>query len=126
MVQEHGLGDRVEIRDRFIPNDEAALLFGAAHASLLPYRSASQSGVVQLSFAHGCPVIATRVGGLPAAVNQGVDGLLCEPSAADVARTIERMAGEHETLAAGARAGSDAVSFRRYGELVDAAVAGLS
>jgi hypothetical protein len=36
------------------------------------------------------------------------------------------MAGEHETLAAGARAGSDAVSFRRYGELVDAAVAGLS
>ena len=91
-----GLGDRVEIRDRFIPNDEAALLFGAAHASLLPYRSASQSGVVQLSFAYGCPVIATRVGGLPAAVGDGVDGILCEPSAADVAAAIERMAREHE------------------------------
>jgi glycosyltransferase involved in cell wall biosynthesis len=126
MVRARGLGNRVEIRDRFIPNDEAALLFGAAHASLLPYRSASQSGVVQLSFAYGCPVIATRVGGLPAAISDGVDGLLCEPNAADVAKTIERMAREHETLAAGARAGSDAVSFRRYGELLDEAVAGLS
>jgi glycosyltransferase involved in cell wall biosynthesis len=126
MVQARGLGDRVEIRDRFIRNDEAALLFGAAHACLLPYRSASQSGVVQLSFAYGCPVIATRVGGLPAAVTDGVDGLLCEPNAADVAATIERMVWEHESLAAGARAGSDAVSFRRYGELLDEAVAALS
>lgn len=126
MAHERGLGDRVEIRDRFIPNDEAALLFGAAHASLLPYRSASQSGVVQLSFAYGCPVIATRVGGLPAAVTDGVDGLLCEPNAADVAAAIERMAREHASLAAGVRAGSEAVSFRRYGELLDDAVGALS
>lgn len=126
MVRTRGLGDRVEIRDRFIPNDEAALLFGSAHAALLPYRSASQSGVVQLSFAYGCPVIATRVGGLPTAVNDGVDGLLCEPDPPDVAAAIERMAREHETLAAGVRAGSDSVSFRRYGELVDEAVMALS
>jgi len=126
MVRTRGLGDRVEIRDRFIPNEEAALLFGSADAALLPYRSASQSGVVQLSFAYGCPVIATRVGGLPAAVNDGVDGLLCEPDAADVAAAIERMAHERASLAAGARAGSDTVSFRRYGELLDEAVVALS
>ena len=76
---ERGLGDRVEIRDRFIPNDEAALLFAAAHASLLPYRSASQSGVVQLSFAYGCPVIATASAGCRPRSTDGVDGLLCEP-----------------------------------------------
>ena len=126
MVRTRGLGDRVEIRDRFIPNEEAALLFGSADAALLPYRSASQSGVVQLAFAYGCPVIATRVGGLPAAVNDGVDGLLCEPDAADVAAAIERMAHERASLAAGARAGSDTVSFRRYGELLDEAVVALS
>lgn len=125
-VASSGLVDRVELRNRFVPNDEAALLFGAADASLLPYRSASQSGVVQLSFAYGCPVIATRVGGLPAAVADGVDGILCEPRAADVAAAIERMARERAALAAGARAGSDTVSFRRYGELLDEAVAGLA
>ena len=125
-VRDLGLEELVEFRDRFIPNDEAALLFGAADASLLPYRSASQSGVVQLSFAYGCPVIATRVGGLPAAVAEGVDGILCEPDANDVARAIERMAAERSTLVAGVRAGAGGKSFRRYGELIDDAVLALS
>ena len=125
-VRKRGLDGQVEIRDRFVPNDEAALLFGAADASLLPYRSASQSGVAQLSFAYGCPVIATRVGGLPAAVDDGVNGILCEPDATDVAAAIERMAREQAALAAGTRAGEDAYSFRRYCDLVDASVAALS
>ena len=125
-VRTRGIAARVEIRDRFIPNDEAALLFSAADASLLPYRSASQSGVAQLSFAYGCPVIATRVGGLPAAVADGVDGILCEPNAAAVARAIERMARDRATLAKGARAGAETRSFGRYGELIDKAVLSLS
>jgi glycosyltransferase involved in cell wall biosynthesis len=125
-VRRRSLDGRVEIRDRFVPDDEAALLFATADASLLPYRSASQSGVVQLSFAYGCPVIATRVGGLPAAVDDGVNGILCAPDAADVAGAIERMAREHASLAAGTAAGDDAYSFRRYCELVDETVAALS
>ena len=64
------LGDRVEFIDRFIPNEEVARLFTSSDAALLPYRSASQSGVVQLSFAYDRPVIASRVGGLPAAVER--------------------------------------------------------
>ena len=124
-VGKRGLEGHVEIRDRFVPDDEAALLFGTADASLLPYRSASQSGVVQLSFAYGCPVIATRVGGLPAAVDEGVNGILCEPDAADVAAAIERMAREHAALAAGTASGEEAYSFRRYCELVDHTVAAL-
>src|SRR5205814_1423002 len=47
-----GLNGRLELRDGFVPNQETAVLFAAADASLLPYRSASQSGVVQLSFAY--------------------------------------------------------------------------
>jgi glycosyltransferase involved in cell wall biosynthesis len=125
-VRRHGLEPRVEIRDRFIPDDEAALLFAAADASLLPYRSASQSGVVQLSFAYGRPVVATRVGGLPAAVRDGIDGILCEPDPADIALAIERMADDHEALAERTRADADAHSFRRYCELLDDAVLALS
>jgi glycosyltransferase involved in cell wall biosynthesis len=117
-----GLNGRVEFRERFIPNEEAALLFGAADASLLPYRSASQSGVVQLSFAYGRPAIATRVGGLPAAIDDGVDGILCEPDAGALARAIERMARDHTQLAAGVRTGTHAHSFHRYCELLDDSV----
>jgi glycosyltransferase involved in cell wall biosynthesis len=125
-VERLGLSERVEIRDRFIPNDEAALLFSSADASLLPYRSATQSAVVPLSFTYGCPVIATRVGGLPAAVADGVDGILCEPDPAKLARAIERMASERATLADGVRAGAGGKTFRRYGELIDEAVLALS
>src|SRR5262249_23388338 len=74
-----GLNGLLELRDGYVPNEETARLFAEADAALLPYRSASQSGVAQLAFAYGRPVIATRVGGLPAAVADGEDGLLCEP-----------------------------------------------
>ena len=121
-----GVSGRVELRDGFISNEQAALLFGVADAALLPYRSASQSGVVQLSFAFGRPVIATRVGGLPASVEDGRDGLLCEPDdPVALARAIERMACEQAILAAGVRAREEESSFRRYSELLDAALVGV-
>ena len=120
-----GLNDRVEFRDRYVSNEEAALLFGAADAAVLPYRSASQSGVAQLSFAYGRPVIATSVGGLPAAVRHGQNGLLCDPDdPAALARAIETMARNHELLAAGVRARADESSFQRYSDLLDAALVG--
>ena len=85
-----------------------------------------QSGVVQLSFAFGRPVIATRVGGLPASVEDGRDGLLCEPDdPVALARAIERMACERAILAAGVRAREEESSFRRYSELLDAALVGV-
>jgi D-inositol-3-phosphate glycosyltransferase len=121
-----GVAGRVELRDGFVSNDDAALLFGAADASLLPYRSASQSGVVQLSFAYGRPVIATRVGGLPAAVADGRDGILCHASdPAALARAIERLARERVELTAGVRARAAEHSFGRYAQLIDDALVEL-
>jgi glycosyltransferase involved in cell wall biosynthesis len=121
-----GIEDRVELRDGFVSNEEAALLFAAADASLLPYRSATQSGVVQLSFAYGVPVIATRVGGLVEAVEHGVDGILCPAEdVAALAAAIERVGSQRTELAAGVRRGGEAHSFRRYAELLDAALHSL-
>jgi glycosyltransferase involved in cell wall biosynthesis len=117
------LNGRVEFVDRFIPTKEAARLFVAADASLLPYRSASQSGVAQLSFAYGRPVIATRVGGLPAAVEDGVNGILCDPEAASIAHAIQKLAERRAELTRGVRDGAKSSSFSRYCALIDASVA---
>src|SRR5262249_34956797 len=88
-----------------------------ADAAILPYRSASQSGVAQLAFAYGRPVIASAVGGLPAAVRHGRDGILCEPGdPAALARAIERMASEREQLRAAVRPRHRNCSFRSYAE----------
>ena len=112
-----GLGRRVELRDGYLTNDEAAVLFEASDAALLPYRSASQSGVVGLAFAHGRPVIATSVGGLPEAVRHGVDGLLCPPDdPGAIAAAIERLAAARQDLAAGVAITRAERSFDRYAD----------
>ncbi len=118
-----GVGDRVELRDGYVTNEDTALLLSASDAALLPYRSATQSGVVALALGHGKPVIATAVGGLPAAVDHGVDGLLAPPGNTEaLARAIERMTTERERLTAGARRTRDRHSFDHYAALLESAV----
>lgn len=122
-VRALALEDRVELRDGFVSNEEAALLFMAADASLLPYRSATQSGVVQLSFAYGTPVIATAVGGLSEAIEDGVDGLLCPPDdASALAAAISRLPSVRARLADGVSRAAERHSFGRYAELLNGAL----
>lgn len=124
LVSELGLQDRVELRDGFVSNEQAALLFSAADAAVLPYRSATQSGVVQLAFAYGIPVLATAVGGLPEAVADGVDGLLCPPEdPRALAAIIVRLQENRRALAEGVQASSYEHSFQRYSELLEESLA---
>ncbi|HET7377572.1 MAG TPA: glycosyltransferase, partial [Anaerolineae bacterium] len=57
----------------------------------LPYREATGSGVLQLAFGLGVPVVATRTGGMGEAVDDGVTGFLVEPGdVAGLSRAIRR------------------------------------
>ncbi len=78
-IAELGLNDRVCIVDRYVGNEEVAGYFQAADLVLQPYRSATQSGIAQIAAAFGRPVLATRVGGLPEQIEDGVTGLLVPP-----------------------------------------------
>jgi glycosyltransferase involved in cell wall biosynthesis len=75
-----GIADVVTIVNRYVPNEELGTYFGAADVAVLPYVSATQSGVVQLAFGFGVPVITTRVGGLGEAVAHQRTGLLVPPN----------------------------------------------
>ena len=65
--------------DRYIADDEVEALFRAADVTVLPYRSATQSGVTHVAYALGCPVIATDVGGITETVREGETGLTAPP-----------------------------------------------
>jgi len=81
----------VRVLDRYIADDEVEALFRAADVTVLPYRSATQSGVTHVAYALGCPVIATRVGGITETVREGETGLTTPPEdPAALADTVVR------------------------------------
>ena len=63
----------------YVPNDRVGLYFSAADAIILPYLSATQSGIAQIAYNFDRPVIATRVGGLAEVVIDRETGLLVPP-----------------------------------------------
>ncbi len=60
----------------YIANDEVAKYFSAANAVVLPYRDATQSGIVLIAYNFDTPAIVTDVGGLAEVVPDGVSGLI--------------------------------------------------
>jgi glycosyltransferase involved in cell wall biosynthesis len=72
-------GEGVRLLQRYIPDEEVEALFKACDAVVLPYRSATQSGVTHVAYALGKPVITTDVGGLSETVIPGETGLVVPP-----------------------------------------------
>jgi glycosyltransferase involved in cell wall biosynthesis len=91
------LRDRVTVREGFLEMSEAAELFAAADTVALPYRSASQSGVLLLAYGFHRPVVIYPAGGMVEAVIDGETGWIC--ARPDVEALIETLA---QAIAAGA------------------------
>jgi glycosyltransferase involved in cell wall biosynthesis len=83
LVSELGIGKHVEMQDRYVSNEEVVELFRQAQVLVLPYMSATQSGVARIAHGNLLPIIASRTGGLSEVVEEGVTGLLFEPGNSD-------------------------------------------
>ena len=85
-----GLGGRLKLAAEYVPNEEVSMYFSAADLLVLPYRSATQSGIIQIAYNFDRPVIATNVGGLPEVVIHGRTGLIVPPDdPVALARAVE-------------------------------------
>ena len=70
---------------------------GLATVAVYPYRSSTQSGALQVAYTFGRPVVATNVGGLPEAVEQGRSGFLVPAnSPPELAQGILKLVTNHE------------------------------
>ncbi|MHA1381472.1 MAG: glycosyltransferase family 4 protein [Candidatus Helarchaeota archaeon] len=70
---------KIEIINKYIPNCELPKYLNNASFVVLPYLSATQTGIIPLAYSFGKPVIATKVGSIPEIVEDGINGLLVEP-----------------------------------------------
>ncbi|MCQ0112055.1 glycosyltransferase [Zhouia sp. CL16] len=70
------LPSNITIINNFIPEEELRDLHESALFTVLPYNSATQSGVIIQSFAYGTPVIAYDVGALGEYVDHLKTGIL--------------------------------------------------
>jgi glycosyltransferase involved in cell wall biosynthesis len=78
-ITQLGLQSAVTLLDRYLANEELVACIDAAAVVVLPYRSATQSAVIQIAFGRSKPVITTDVGGLAEAVQDGQTGLVVAP-----------------------------------------------
>jgi glycosyltransferase involved in cell wall biosynthesis len=95
----------VTVEPRWVADNDIPALVGTAHAVVLPYREASQSGVLPIALACGVPVVATPVGGLAEQLRDGETGLLAAAATPEaLAEAMARMMdpGLHARLAKGA------------------------
>jgi len=72
-------GARIEVVNKYIPNREVPKYFRDASVVVLPYISATQTGIIPLAYSFGKPVIATNVGAIPEIVEDGKTGILVDP-----------------------------------------------
>lgn len=79
IISNNNIKEVVKIYDEHIPIGEVEKFFAACDLVVLPYESATQSGVIQVAYSFNKPVLATRVGGLPDVVINGETGYLVEP-----------------------------------------------
>lgn len=79
LIQTEGISETTTFRNEFVNDDEVPLYFAACDVLVLPYRTATQSGIVGIALQMNRPVIVTQVGGLGEYVEHGSTGYLVEP-----------------------------------------------
>lgn len=80
--------ERITVLNRYVGDDEVPLLFSATDILVLPYKSATQSGVIPVAYHFEIPVVATGVGGLKEAIETSGTGIVCIPEAGSLTSGI--------------------------------------
>ena len=78
LIEELGINDTLMLFTDFIPTSEVKYYFSACDAVILPYKDATQSGIVQIAMNFRKPVIATNVGGLAEVIKDNKTGFIIE------------------------------------------------
>lgn len=83
------LEGKVVFHNKFIPDDVVQTYFNASDVCVLPYKTATQSGITAIANHFNIPQIVTDVGGLKETITEGKTGLVVsERTPENMAKTI--------------------------------------
>jgi glycosyltransferase involved in cell wall biosynthesis len=74
--------EHIHVFNDYISDDKVPVFFSAADVCILPYKSATQSGITSIAYHFDLPLIATDVGGLKESIQHQSTGIIvdqCEP-----------------------------------------------
>jgi len=81
----------IHLFNDYIDDNQVPAFFSASDVCVLPYKSATQSGITSIAYHFEVPVIATDVGGLREVIAHGKTGLIADkPDASLIKDSIEQ------------------------------------
>jgi glycosyltransferase involved in cell wall biosynthesis len=90
IIDKGGKSADIYLHQEYIPDQEVKQYFSAADLCVLPYKSATQSGICAIAKSFKVPVLVTDVGGLKAYVLNEKAGIIAEEiSSSSIQKNIE-------------------------------------
>ncbi len=97
LINSLGLEERVHLHLKYIPDEDVKLFFSMADVVALPYRSATQSGIVAIAKHFSKPVVATDVGGLSEFIHHPDDGeITTSITPTEIAKSIRNVVEKND------------------------------
>lgn len=92
LIKMHDVEEKITKHVRYISDSEVPLCFSAADLCVLPYRSATQSGIIAIAYHFDLPIVATNVGSLREMIEPNDTGyLVAKPDALLLADAIKNV-----------------------------------
>ncbi len=80
LIKKYNLSKFITFIEKYVPDQDVSRYFSCSDVVVLPYKTASQSGVLQIAYHFDIPVVTTDVGGLSEYISDGFTGILLEPN----------------------------------------------
>lgn len=116
MIRNSPNGRNIHSFTRYINDEEVPTFFSASDVCVLPYRSATQSGVSAISYHFEVPMIVTATGGLKEDIGDRGTGLITDPAPQSIALAIKDFfeSGRENTFIANIRSEKDRLSWSNF------------
>ncbi len=78
LINTSRLKNNIKVFEQYIPEKEVSIFFASSDLLVLPYRSATQSGVLAVAYQLEKPIVSTNVGALGTAIKKAETGIVVD------------------------------------------------